>query len=971
MIRPSQWLRLAGIGIILHSAISSLPAAESIFHHAGFEQLSRGELGNAGQNLIVSRRGELKLINWFDLDHDGYPELVINNDHSPYENSDSLIYYQHPVDGFRSLLPTLSDEGGEFEKIAWMRSAQGRAEFLPSMGGGRSLIADLDDDGHQEIIFTNFIHGSTHDHFPVFVYWGTESGYSPVRRSDFPSETATGVAVADLNGDGRLDLVIANMGKEDDTVFASAGSLATEAPPIVAGATAHAQIYWQGQDGFSAERVTELPTRHAVDVKIADLDGDEQPDLVFLQGGDWPSVRVFSGGEDEFSVYRVSETPVVGRGFLDGIAGELAIADLDGDDRPDLAVAAGGAELEMLFNRGTDFVAWKRSTLPAQTPLSVVASDLNKDGRIDLAVTGFTVKRRVEYRANAYVYWNSATGLSASRNTALPVMGGTTVRAGDINGDGLTDLAFANSRDNTTFDVPSYVYWGGTDDFSPTRRVELTSFGAVSIAIGDLNRDRTPDLFIANRNSGRTSSGGPINSFIYWGNPDRSYNRATLTNVPLTTGFSSSAGDIFDEGRPAIAFTESGGVAVARIGANRSVEEIRRWSLPSRGYTTSLADLDGDGRLDLIVGLIDGEGRNLAILRGSAEGFSSPEYYKPGLPVIASGVADLDGDGGLDVILGGRGGWLFCTLDAKGLPLLERAQRILSDHQIQRLTVADLNKDGWPDVVATHYREMTGRRNAIDSAIYWNREGHFRFEDRTPLPTYGSHWVSVADIRGNGDLNVLYSNYHGETTRTVGLFVYQPDEHGEYSASNRLVLPAFSSSANFVSDLDGDGFSDIAVVNHTGPNLTLGLRQKSGFHGVGSFIYWGAADGFTPERRSIIASHGPHKIINAEPGDILRRRPFETYTSRWQEVSVTAGEYELVLDGQFTGGAACRAEMQIERGALSDWASLAPIAASSSELRFRFTVTMPFDRLRYRLELDTGGAGTGPTVRSITLRTPE
>jgi hypothetical protein len=966
MIHLKQSLHLIYIGVISHGAILNLPAADTVFRHEGFEQLSMGERGNAGQNLYVSHGGELKLINWFDLDRDGYPELMINNDHSPYENSDSLIYYQHPVDGFRSFLPTLSDEGGVFEKIAWMRAAEaeGHVEFLPSMGGGRSLIEDLDGDGRPEIIFTNFIHGSTHDHFPVFVYWGTESRYSANRRSEFPTESATSVAVADLNGDGRLDLVVANMGKEDDTVFASGGPLAAEAPPIVGGATAPAQIYWQGEDGFLAERVSELPTRHAVDVKVGDLNGDGHPDLVFLQGGDWPSVRVFSGSDTGFSADRVIETPVAGRGFLDGFAGELAIADFDGDQRPDLAIAAGGAKLELLFNRGPDFASWTRDTLPAQTPLSVVAADLNRDGRIDLAVTGFMTQRRVEYHANAQVYWNTGTGFSASQHTALPVMGGTTVRAGDVNGDGFTDLAFTNNRDNAKFDVPSYLYWGGKNGFTPARRQELMSFGAVSVAIGDLNRDRTADLFIANRSSGRTHTSEPMNSFIYWGNPDRAYNRATLTNVPLTTGFSSSAGDIFDEGRAAIAFTESGGVAVAKIAADRSVEEIRRWSLPSRGYSTSLADLDRDGRLDLVVGLIDGEGRNLAILRGSADGFDSPVYYKPGLPIIASGIADLDGDGRLDVILGGRGGWLFCPVDTNGIPLLDRAQRILSDYQIQRLTVADLNKDGQPDVIATHYREMTGRRNAINSAIYWNRDGQFSVEDSTPLPTFGSHWVSVADTQGDGNLDVLYSNYHGETTRTVGLFVYQPDNRGDYSVSNRLVLPAYSSSANFVADLDQDGYPDIVAVNHTGPTIALGLGQKTGNHGVGSFIYWGAADGFTRESRTTVASHGPHKIVNADLGDILRRQPFETYTSPWIEKSYPAGDYELIITGSWPGRSGVEASLQLDGD--SEWTELKP--TTNSSIRFSATLKSGTRKFRYRLNLLTGGAGTGPTVTAIELQ---
>ena len=225
----------------------------------------------------------------------------------------------------------------------------------------------------------------------------------------------------------------------------------------------------------------------------------------------------------------------------------------------------------------------------------------------------------------------------------------------------------------------------------------------------------------------------------------------------------------------------------------------------------------------------------------------------------------------------------------------------------------------------------------------------------------------MADTRGRGELDVLYSNYHGETTRTVGLFIYQPDEEAQYSTSRRLVLPAYSSSANFVADLDQDGFSDIVVVNHTGPTIALGLGQKTGNHSVGSFVYWGAADGFTLERRSTVPSHGPHKIMNAELGDILRRRPYETYTSAWQEVSLSAGDYALVLEGEFLGGASCRAELQMEPVTPDDWTKLSPVSGTADTLQFRFTATSPVRELRYRLDLDTGGAGTGPIVRSITL----
>ena len=160
------------------------------------------------------------------------------------------------------------------------------------------------------------------------------------------------------------------------------------------------------------------------------------------------------------------------------------------------------------------------------------------------------------------------------------MLGASNVRAGDINGDGFVDLAFANTQaDDNSYDVPSYIYWGAKDGFAPAHREELTGFQAVGLAIGDLNRDRVPDLFIANRSSGRSHSGGPIDSFIFWGNAQRGYNGANLTKVPLSTGFSSSSGDIFDEGRAAVAYTEDDGVAVARFNPDRSLAQVLRWKL--------------------------------------------------------------------------------------------------------------------------------------------------------------------------------------------------------------------------------------------------------------------------------------------------------------------------------------------------------------------------------------------------------
>jgi len=968
----SEWTLFRSLTLAATLVSTALAAAEPVFRHAGFAQLSRGTLGNASQNLFVSARGELKLINWFDLDRDGYPEIIVNNEHNPHESVDGLIYFQHATEGFRSLLPIHGVDGGEFERVLALRAAPAHTQFLPSLGAGHSLIADLNGDGYPDIAFVNFIHGSTLDHLPLYIYWGGPNGFSVERRSELPTLTGLGLTAADLDGDGRPELIVANVGSEDGVVAAVNGPRRTA--PAAPNSTS--RIYWNSVNGFAVDRVTDLPTRFAVDVKAADLDRDGHVDLVFLEAGDVPGLRVFYGDARGYSAERTETVAVEGRGYLEEQAGEINIADLNADGRPDIVVTAGGDAAQVFWNRfwtgRGNLRDWPRTALPANSPLSAAIGDFNRDGLLDVAVGGYFARGadgRKNYETEARIYWGAASRtLVTAPPTPLPVLGNTTLRAADLNADGFPDLAVANHRDQGTFDVPSYIYWGAAGGFAAARRAELTGFGPASLALGDLNRDGRPDLYLANRDSGLTKEAAALNAYVYWGNPHRSFSSAALTKIPLLGGYCSNAADFFDEGRASIAYADDAGVEFVRLDAHRRVAGRVRVALPFRGMTSTVADFNRDGRLDLLVGSIAGNGGSLALIRGTEGGFAAPQFLQPGMQVLASAVADLTGKGQLELILGGRGGWLRCAILADGTPDLAHATRVTGDFQVQHVSVADLNNDGLPEVVAAQYRDMTTRRNAIDSAIYWNRAGRFSLDDRTALGTFGAHWVSVADTENVGRLDALFSNYHGETTRTVPLFVFHPDSAGTYRPGQRLTLPAYSSPSHFVADIDADGFNDLVVLNHTGPVGEVGPITKSGRHSIGSWIYWGAREGWSETRRTWIASYGPHATVNAEIGDALRRRPLETYTAPWTEAKLAAGDYELVVTGTFTGRASCGARVQLDGG--TTWIELVAADATkttTTERRFKMGVATGAARLRYQLDLLTGGAGTGPTITAIAL----
>ena len=87
---------------------------------------------------------------------------------------------------------------------------------------------------------------------------------------------------------------------------------------------------------------------------------------------------------------------------------------------------------------------------------------------------------------------------------------------GDFNRDGFADVAVANGADADTATVPSFIYWGSGKGFDPRRRLELPTLGASGVASSDVNGDGHPDLIFANSHDGTTYD---VPSYIYWGSP--------------------------------------------------------------------------------------------------------------------------------------------------------------------------------------------------------------------------------------------------------------------------------------------------------------------------------------------------------------------------------------------------------------------------------------------------------------------
>jgi len=211
--------RLLGGGLaLLALGLATLPAmaapnSDSVsIVQKGFEGLRHGSFGDAGANTYVSAKGNIETIHRWDLNRDGELDLVFTQDHNHDYTPDAMIYWGGP-DGPESLLPELPQYRSEYTLLKHAEHALKKITWLPSLGGGRCVIADLNNDGYLDIVSGNMMHNFRQD-MPAYIYWGSAQGFKESDRTVLPAYIASGVAVGDLNEDGLPDVVLANQGYE-------------------------------------------------------------------------------------------------------------------------------------------------------------------------------------------------------------------------------------------------------------------------------------------------------------------------------------------------------------------------------------------------------------------------------------------------------------------------------------------------------------------------------------------------------------------------------------------------------------------------------------------------------------------------------------------------------------------------------------------------------------------------------------
>jgi hypothetical protein len=368
------------------------------------------------------------------------------------------------------------------------------------------VAADVNGDGKPDLVVANYCAaggscGNESGDGKLGVLLGNGDGtFQPAVIYDSGSYGAGSVAVADVNGDGKPDLVVANCGP-------SGGNSCTNGTVGV--------LLGNGDGTFQIAASYASGGFDASSVAVADINGDGKPDLVVAN--DCANNNCGSGGVDG------SIGVLLGNGdgtFQTAVAydsggynaNSVAVADVNGDGKPDLVVANLCASSSACPNGVVDVLLGNgdgtfQSAVTYQSggyyATSVAVADVNADGKPDLLVASEFVSG--DY-TNGTVGVLLGKGDGTFQSAATYESGGSAavwVAVGDVNGDGKPDLVVANcgpsGGDSCTNGTVGVLLGNGDGTFQIAASYASGGFYARSVAVADINGDGKPDLMVANR----------------------------------------------------------------------------------------------------------------------------------------------------------------------------------------------------------------------------------------------------------------------------------------------------------------------------------------------------------------------------------------------------------------------------------------------------------------------------------------
>ena len=635
-------------------------------------------------------------------------------------------------------------------------------------------------------------------------------GFDGVINSKF-NDGIGGLRAADVDGDGRTDLLLINNGKARLEILRQRHD-GEELPPF------DPESYNDLPDDTYFVRESLATEQKVTSLAVADLDGDGHPDIAWL--GESGKLTVTYGSADgEWG--RELRLPVTRHSDR---AEAVRVGDIDGDGRTDVAVL--GERDVQCFLQGADGVLTPRPGLPSATakPDGFDLVDVNGDGRLDLFFLAADDEWPFRFRLGLAQRPGEAAFGPEIRSRFDPVR---SYALGDVDGDGRVELGAVRRRSGRLALLRYEAPVPGADRLSSPRQLPFgddADSGRRESVLADLDGDGRLDLLVAEPKASR---------LVYYRSTGGAQFREEAAYPSFIGSSQPRVADVDGDGTPEVVVLapDEGAVGISDVEADGRVGFPAAHPAPGEDLLAlDVADQDGDGLAEVWVLTGDGKSRSrkYALTRLALGPTAAAEFEIEDVEADPNGLllVDLDRDGAKDallfiptrnprLLLWRADGWLDVDVEeVPGLSLLKGLSR-------DALSVGDVDGDGLSELLApgpSFARAFWLRADpdAPGVAPVVEVVGQYNLDD--PGAQVGA--VALADLGGRGRPDVvLHEKGRGE------LHVLRPGDDGPTTAT-RLELGGLSPALIVAADMDGDGRHDLVLP--AGDRVAVVLNGRSG-----------------------------------------------------------------------------------------------------------------------------------------------
>ncbi|WP_161569147.1 FG-GAP repeat domain-containing protein [Candidatus Oscillochloris fontis] len=625
---------------------------------------------------------------------------------------------------------------------------------------------------------------------------------------------SVGVALVDVDGDGDLDLSLANQGQASQIYRNCSVKSGEPGDPcgMSIGISLSNSTIWQTSD-----------TPNTTSMAWGDVDGDGDLDLVLGNQGEASQIYRNDGTGNMGSPATWQTNPFPS-------TQSLALADVDGDGDLDLVLGYVNAPAQLYLNTcnpnagvcstpfGLTLNGWE-PTSNASNASAFAWGDVDGDADLDLAVgnngDGNAIFLNTCNPVNGIC--SGTIGLANLPDQSMGSNATTSIAWGDLDGDGDLDLAVGNLNQRSQL----YRNNSGTLEPEPTWQPSA-SLKTKGIAWGDLDNDGSLDLVLVNENQ-------PL--LIYRNTLSSGFNLATGWNLPSLASRALAWGDVDGDGDLDLALASQTNSQVLLNTCNPTAADVCSqapsfapapfWQDTSSLNANALAwgDLNHDGRLDLAIG---GASR-VILLQHNGSGFNTPSTI-----TISSGTVrslawgDVDGDSDLDLAVGvDQGSVLYrnnCNPNTTGVC---SGSGFSATTDLEPSATADTYAVAWGDMDGDGDLDLALANSSEAGQFYRNTNGQLSLDSTAWQTSSSSQARALAwgDVDADGDLDLAIGalNQPNQLYRNMsGKLLLDPSWMPELDATTGLAW----------ADVDYDGDLDLVVANNGQANQLY--RNSSG-----------------------------------------------------------------------------------------------------------------------------------------------